>query len=216
MRWALVLAMLAGLAAGSASAQEDNLHIAERSPDSHGATTATGMTKGLDRTAAVLATQKATASRIAHFDVAWPIDGPEYKALGGWGIILVTAVVADPAELPLKRTYIHRDQSDFDLIPIASRQTSVDPRSQLAGQVGAYRQDIFYLAPAALLLKDGALWADFAVNRQRFVIALLPLNQPEALRGASGVGMPEVAAVKRLFEREFRGFDGIEIFAFAP
>src|SRR6266481_3680406 len=45
-------------------------------------------------------------SRIAEFDVAFPIDAAEYASFGKFGVILVSALSHDASELPLAKVYV--------------------------------------------------------------------------------------------------------------
>lgn len=205
------LAVAATLAWTGAAAQ-DEVHIAYDAPTSYGATSAESVLAGMDQTAARLEAMNATGSRTTQHDVAWPHTPAEPKALGGWTIVLVSAVTADPAELPLAKVYLHLDGSDVVLRPLATRQVRLDPTSRLAMRVGTFREDAFFLAPVAGLLKNGEMRVDFAAHRTGFVLGILPLaSVPDFViaGAASPMGEPQPDAVATMLRREYVGFDGL-------
>src|SRR5262245_28898763 len=61
----------------------------------------------------------APVPRIGFYDVAHPADSQEYLDLGGNAVMLLTVLVQDKAELPLKRVYIEVAGEEVELQLIA-------------------------------------------------------------------------------------------------
>jgi hypothetical protein len=212
VRWSVALA-IAGSLACTAAARQDDGHLTLSSPTSHGATSAASILTGMDSTAAKLEAMNATGSRTTEHDVTWPLTPAEQKALGGWTIVLVSAVAADPSELPVTRAYLHLQGSDVVLRPLAVRRVTLDPNSRLAQRVGLYRADSFYLAPISALLKAGDMRVDFAAHRTGFILGELPLEAPDFVTAAARARLrePQTDAVATMLQREYVGFDGLTL-----
>jgi hypothetical protein len=60
------------------------------------------------------------APRTAIIDFAWPQDEAEYRALGKYILVFVSAVSQEADELPLKRVYVENNTGDIALEKIAS------------------------------------------------------------------------------------------------
>jgi hypothetical protein len=184
-----------------------------KNPASTGAVTPDDMSKRLELTAeSVKKLNPSGAPRAAQFDFAWAQDEDEYKALGKYTVVLVSAVSRDEKELPLKRVYI-RDKWNKETVleKISSERRDVPKDSLAHSMLGAYREDSFYLAPAGLMKGEGEVVADFAVNRMGFRLYNLPGTPPdfvEADRHATPAknAKPDPKALKALLEREYSGF----------
>lgn len=191
-----------------------------KNPVSTGAVTPDDMSKRLEKTAeSVKKANPSGAPRAAQFDFAWAENEEEYKALGKYVVVLVSAVSRDEKELPLKRVYI-RDKwnKEISLEKISSERRDVPKDSLAYSMLGAHREDSFYLAPAGLMKTEGDVVADFAVNRSGFRLYSLPGTPPdfvEADRHATPAknAKPDPKALKAMLEREYSGFklpDGLQ------
>jgi hypothetical protein len=151
------------------------------------------------------------AARTGIIDFAWPQDEAEYKALGKYIVVLISAVSQSADELPLKRVYIDNDSGETTLEKIASVRRDVPQKSPVFAMLGPYREDSFYLAPAGAMMRKGTVVADFAVRRSGFRLYELP-GAPPAFVKADRDPMPafdakvDPAALKALVEREYTGF----------
>ena len=161
----------------------------------------------LEEMAVGLAESGRQAERIATFDIAWPADSQEYRAMGKYGIVLLGAVSAQQHELPMRRTYLRVDGVDIPLFKLASFPRRVDS-VRLRMTVGAYREDSFYLIPARATRRTGALLADFAANRLELLLATLPFEAPAFILNDRDIGVvePRADAVIAMMTREYPGY----------
>jgi hypothetical protein len=151
------------------------------------------------------------AARTAIIDFAWPSNETEYKALGKYVVVLVSAVSQSADELPLKRVYVENDSGDITLEKIASIRRDVPQKSQVFAMLGPYREDSFYLAPAGSMMRKGAVMVDFAVRRSGFRLYELPGTPPAFVKADRNPmpafdGRPDPKALKTLLEREYTGY----------
>lgn len=204
---------LASLLAVACFAAVAHTQTLTKNPEATGAVTPEDMTKRLEQTAD--RTRKISPSgapRAAQFDFAWPQDEDEYRKLAKHVIVLVSVVVRDEKELPLKRVYIRNKWNrEFPLDRIASERRGVAQGSLTHSVLGAYREDGFYLAPAGLMKGEGEVVADFAANRTGFRLYNLPGTPPDFIeadrRSMPAPGArPEPKALKAILEREYAGF----------
>lgn len=191
-----------------------------KNPASTGAVTPDDISKRLEQTAeSVKKMNPSGAPRAAQFDFAWAESEEEYKALGKYVVVLVSAVSRDEKELPLKRVYI-RDRWNKEILleKISSERRDVPKDSLAYSMLGTHREDSFYLAPAGLMKGEGEVVADFAANRTGFRLYSLPGTPPdfvEADRHATPAknAKPDPKALKAILEREYSGFklpDGLQ------
>ena len=154
----------------------------------------------------------AALSRIAEFDVTFPIDATEYKNFGKYGVILVSALSHDASELPLARVYVQVGGSTVELQRVVSIRRELGPNSIAGAEYGRYREDAFYLLPVGALLGDFTLLADFAVHRSGFVLTKGPLALPDFIKADLTLSntdpgpLPSANAFVALFKREYPGF----------
>lgn len=191
-----------------------------KNPASTGAVTPDDISKRLEQTAeSVKKMNPSGAPRAAQFDFAWAESEEEYKALGKYVVVLVSAVSRDEKEFPLKRVYI-RDKWNKEIVleKISSERRDVPKDSLAYSMLGTHREDSFYLAPAGLMKGEGEVVADFAANRTGFRLYSLPGTPPdfvEADRHATPAknAKPDPKALKAILEREYSGFklpDGLQ------
>jgi hypothetical protein len=213
----LLACSVAALACMASAALAQSL---SKNPAATGAVTPDDMTRRLEQSAARLKSSNPSGvPRAAQFDFAWAQDEAEYKALAKYVIVLVSAVSKDASELPLKRVYI-RDRWNHETVleRISSERRDVAKGSLTHSMLGVYREDSFYLAPAALMKGEGDVVADFAANRTGFRLYNLPGSPPdfiEADRHAmpAGGAKPDPKALMAMLEREYAGFklpDGLQ------
>jgi hypothetical protein len=145
------------------------------------------------------------ADRLAAYDAACPASPEERRALGANCVILVSAVSANAAELPLSRVYLHPDAGDdTELRRLADFASDIPQGSPLQATVGDHRIDAFYLAPLTALAKPGAILIDFATARTGFKVGALPLRMADASAGRASE--PDPAALAAFIRREYPGW----------
>jgi len=149
-----------------------------------------------------------TLSRVTFYDVAQPVDTPEYVALGGQTVLLVTALAQDRDELPLKRAAIRYAGREIELRLVSSvLSQQVTSSSQATKVFGPYRADALYLLPLHLKFEEADLIVDFAKNRTGLrvgqVSGLLTAGKDENLDLPES---PSEAALKALIKREYPKF----------
>jgi len=152
------------------------------------------------------------AARTAIIDFAWPQDEAEYKALGKYVVVLVSAISQSADELPLKRVYIDNDSGETTLEKIASIRRDVPQKSPVFALLGPYREDSFYLAPAGFMMRKGSVLVDFAVRRAGFRLYDLPGTPPAFVKADHDPmpafdAKPDPAALRALVDREYTGFE---------
>jgi hypothetical protein len=119
----------------------------------------------------------------------------------------------DAAELPLRRVYFRTPARDLQLSVLATRVSTVpDPSIQVIETFGRHRVDSIFLFPLHLRASGGELLADFARNRDGFVLTRFPLegdasleNLPIAAPASPG---PPAPALAEFIDREIPLFRG--------
>jgi hypothetical protein len=145
-------------------------------------------------------------SRYAAFDMAFPRDEDEYYRLGKNGVILISAVTQDAAELPLARVTIRNGDTltELKLLASGNRETADDVQAMF----GSHRQDAIYLVPLDQVKRGATLECDFAIARQGFVLARLRDPEPYFIRADSGRKsgpQPSARLLQALISREYPG-----------
>ena len=149
--------------------------------------------------------------RAAIIDFSWPQNEAEYRALGKYIIVFVSAVSHEADELPLKHVYVESDGRQVSLQKIASVRSDVPRSSPVHAALGPFREDAFYLAPAGSMMRKGLVLVDFATRRSGFRLYELPGSPPDFVRAdrapmpAPGAE-PDQNALKAMVEREYTGF----------
>lgn len=151
--------------------------------------------------------QYAPVPRVAFYDITYPATAEEYRALDGYGLLLVTVITQDPKEVPLARVSLvsGRQAHTFQLVssvlsPVGDTGVSI--------VLGSTRFDALYLLPMHLRRESGQLLVDFATNRRGFVLGkfpLEPLDDDLPTDPPSGPHPPP-GAFGRLVERELPAF----------
>ena len=196
-----VIATLAATVALAGAAPQTN-HVIRRDPDTSRPTTAADTAARLVAIAEDVRSKGQSAPRIAIYDVAWPRTLPEYEAVGRNGILQVTVVVADRAELPVRSVYLHTHAGDAILKALAAVNSIAPVGSPIRG-VGLFRQDSYYLLPITLARQPGAILVDFAQHRAGFQLDSLPLGPPAYADDASDPRPIDRRAVNDFLTREF-------------
>ncbi len=148
--------------------------------------------------------------RIALYDIVYPKDAKEYADLDSHAVLLLTVLVQDQAELPLKKVYVLLDGQQVELHQfkqVLSKQSSGN--SAAVKTFGAYRMDALYLVPINLRMKPSDLVVDFAQNRQGMKVATFDSPLPPALaalpaKTPTGISIQE--ALEIFVKREFPTF----------
>ena len=151
--------------------------------------------------------------RYVLFEISYPLDETEYRAVGKTAVVLTVAVSRNADELPLRRVYTRAASQDVDLQKLGSRRSELPAAWMTRGVVGPYREDAFYLAPLGPLLRENLLICDFAKNRSGFLINRAPLDAPafiRADRARDSADKPAEGAVRALIERDYPGFGILE------
>ena len=184
--------------------------ISARGPATQDAVTPQDIDQRLEKRAAEIREMAPQgADRYVLFDLAFPADQAEYRAVGKQALILIAAVSKQADELPLRRVYTLIGDNAFECRRLGSRRAELPSGSLARAVVGRYREDAFYLAPVGPLLSASVLMCDFARNRNGFVINRAALEPPDFIRAdrqADAAAKPDDTAVRALVEREFPGF----------
>lgn len=161
--------------------------------------------------AAIKYQANAPIPRAVLYDIGYPHNDQEYAALDGNAIILITALVQDREELPIKRIYVMIDGKDIELKPI-KQVLSEQPatRNQVAKTFGAFRMDALYLLPVHLRMKPADLLVDFAKNKMGYKIAVFgtPVSADVSklvMKTPTGAG-PSNQVLDEFIKREFPSF----------
>lgn len=202
-------AVLAATRAARVSAQ-----VNRREPGSQGAVTPAEIDRRLEQRAAeIRRVAPQGGDRYVLFDLAYPHDDAEYRAVGKSALVFLAALSRISGELPLRRVYTRVGKQEIELRKLGSRRSEL-PQSSVAGQlVGRFREDGFWLAPVGPLLREHLLLCDFAKNRTGFVINRGPFEPPDFIRADRArekAEKPQDPAVKAFAEREYAGFGLIE------
>jgi hypothetical protein len=205
-----------GLAAVLAAAGPSWLaaQINRREPDPQGAVTPADIDRRLEeRIAEIRRIAPQGGDRYVLFDLAYPQDEAEYRAVGKSALVFLAALSRNIDELPLHRVYTRVDRQEIELRKLGSRRSELPPSSVARQVIGRFREDGFWLASVGPLLRENALLCDFARNRTGFVINRAPFEPPDFIRADRArdkAEKPQDAAVRAFAEREYAGFGLIE------
>jgi hypothetical protein len=90
--------------------------------------------------------ENANAPRIALADLAYPRTQDEFVAMGGFGLLLVTALSHDPAELPIAKV-VSEIRDEAVELPLVASRVGQPPNAQIPSVFGKSRFDGVYLFP---------------------------------------------------------------------
>lgn len=186
------------------------VHVETRDPDGAGPTNSTQITEALEDIGRRMAAMKAQGPRTGRYDLVLPASPDEYEVLGGYGALVVSVVVADPAELPLKRVYIHNARGDFELTRAAERQIELPQSSSLRATVGSHRGDELYILPALVKSWGGDVMIDFGANRDGFRIGVMEARVPDSIAPlvTTPTKISDWNKFKAFVQREYPGLFG--------
>jgi hypothetical protein len=202
-----VVALLAAIAGRSSSLRAQ---VNSRGPATQDSVTPQDIDLRLERRAAEIKRMAPQgADRYVLFDLSFPVDAAEYRAVGKTALVLIVAVSRKTDELPLRRVYARAGTNEVDAQRLGSRRSELPPKSLARAVVGRYREDAFYLAPVGALLRENMLIGDFAKNRLGFVINRAAFDPPDFIL-ADGerdvAGKTDATALNAFVEREYPGF----------
>ena len=115
-----------------------------------------------------------STDRVVRDDIAFPANEAEYKNLGKHAILLLAAVTHDPAELPIARVYLEKEEGVIELQKIGSLLCRTPRGSAVERVLGPYRENAFYLLPISSYFQKAKLVIDFARNRSGFQLIQFP------------------------------------------
>jgi len=148
--------------------------------------------------------------RFVLYDIGYPKDAKELADLDGHAVLLLSVLVQDQSELPLKKVYVLLDGQQVELHQfkqVLSKQQSAD--SVPVKTFGAYRMDALYLLPMYLRTKPSELMVDFAQNREGLKVATFGTPLPAALAALpikTPTGINIQNALEVFVKREFPSF----------
>lgn len=154
----------------------------------------------------------ALPGRLVVVDIAYPSSKTEFEAMGGFTLMLLSAVAHDPNELPFKRAFLRSGQNTQDLRAVKTRQTVLPASETQVGKVfGQHRFDALYLLPIRATRLRGDVVVDFATKRSNFRVWSFPA--PNASRALppnidleAEPRTPDPNAVRMMAQREFPVF----------
>ena len=149
----------------------------------------------------------ARAARIALADVAYPVAQDELDALGGYAVILVTAVSHDSRELPIDRVEVRSGARVSKLIEVGSRK-SLLADARLAEVFGQFRHDAIYLIPVWATQTNSNVTVFVGGGVYPLAVLAFPLPSgeetlPPGLVFKGDVRAPKPDALRAMVEREF-------------
>jgi hypothetical protein len=218
LHWSRRRIVASGALAAAFSAGRPSLvlaqHLTRAGPTSQNPVTPEAIDQRLDaRAAEIRRVAPQGGDRYVLFDLAYPQDEAEYRAVGKSAVVFLAALSRNADELPLRRVYTRVGKQEIELRRLGARRSEL-PQGSVAGQVvGRFREDTLWLAPLGPLLRENALLCDFARNRTGFVLNRTPLEPPDFIRADRVRDKAEKlqdAAVKAFAEREYAGFGLIE------
>lgn len=165
--------------------------------------------KRIDLAAADLQ-QYAPVPRIGLFDIAYPADEEEYKALNGYAVMLLTVLSQRADELPPKRAFVRIGNEILELVLISSVFSKTELTELTTKVFGENRWDGLFLFPVYLERDAQELLMDYAKNRDGFVLTKFKPQKLESLNKYSftkpSSAKPNLDALLKIISREFPGF----------
>ena len=90
--------------------------------------------------------EAAILPRIALADLTYPRTQDEFVAMGGFGLLLVTALSHDPAELPVAKV-VSEIRGEAVELPLVASRVGQPPNAKIPNVIGKARFDGIYLFP---------------------------------------------------------------------
>ena len=152
----------------------------------------------------------APVPRIVLYDIGFPDDQQEYKALDGNAVILLTAISQEREELPLQRVYVSDGAQQVELKLLKLVLAELPGTDNASKTFGRFRADALYLFPMSLRVKDADLIVDFQKNRAGFKITSLNTALPDDISRMmvvkpTGAG-PSQSVLETFIKREYPTF----------
>ena len=191
-------------------AAQDTTHIVSDAKWHRGAVDNAYMNRQIEQ-AAEEYKQYAPIVRIAFYDIGFPKDKAECEGLGGYGILLITALSQDGSELPVKRAYVASGGKEIELTKLNDLYIKVPTTdSQIVKTFGQYRVDSLYLFPVYARSLAGELRVDFSANRNGMKVAAFDGSTPDGLKflpmTKPSVAKPGDAALTAFLKREYPAY----------
>lgn len=149
--------------------------------------------------------------RMALYDIGYPLNDQESTSPDGNAVILVTALVQEEEELPLKRVYVLADGKEIDLKSIRQVLSKQSVANSISAKTfGAFRVDMLCLLPLYLRMKSADLILDFAKNKSGFKVVTFgtpvsPEVRKLSVKIPTGVG-PSAQVLDEFVKREYPSF----------
>ena len=177
-------------------------HVVRPGSTSQTPVTTDGMWQRI-RGAAQQYAQYAPVPRMAFNDVTYPATVDEFRALNGYGLMLITVMTQDANEVPLARVVLNSTDGTHVFELLGSIRSPVDDAA-IARVLGNTRYDALYLFPVHLRQASGELLVDFAANRTGFVLTRFPLPPLDIQLPADppSAAAPPAAALQAMLRRE--------------
>ncbi|MEA2989974.1 MAG: hypothetical protein QOG83_2685 [Alphaproteobacteria bacterium] len=152
------------------------------------------------------------ALRVPFFKISYARNVNEFAALRRYSVMLLTVLSQKSEELPIKNVYVRANGKDVSLTKVSNWRSDV-AKDMLAYKVyGPYREDGFYIIPTGMMMRDGQMLVDFAVNRYGLVMLQLPgTAAPEATKNFKNLdpdpnSKPDLKALQAYIQYKFPGF----------
>lgn len=142
----------------------------------HAPTTEDWILKTLEETASEIPAN-AFAPRIALADVTYPRSQRELDAMGGFALVLVTAVSHESGELPIAKVEIVSGDRSANLVEVTARK-SLMPEGKAARAFGRYRVDAIYLMPVFATRNPGIVTVFLGRGALRLRVLEFPISSP--------------------------------------
>ena len=143
---------------------------------------------------------RSAVQRIALADIAYPANADENQKLGGFTLLIVTAVTHEAAELPPRVRFRHSG-GELMLPVLMSRLGTLDA-PDFRGVFGAHRFDGLYAIPIQATQTDGAVLVNFEAVAREFRPLEFPSDLPAGIEPISPTE-PDMATLRSFAEREF-------------
>jgi hypothetical protein len=145
--------------------------------------------------------------RAAFFDMAYPANAAEYDSLEGHALLLLSCIVQDSIEIPPKRLYVTKDDTEYELDHIMTMLYEIpDTNYTIISVFGKYRSDSIYLFPIRLRSAGSELYMDYKLNRNAFRITVFDDSDPlnfTYLKEYNYTTKPDTTYVLKFMFREF-------------
>lgn len=153
------------------------------------------------------------AARVVFGDVTYPRSQEELTGMGGFALLLVTAVTQDGSELPVDRVEVQIADKVQRLNLLSSRRRTLE--GQRAGVLGAFRLDAVYLLPTFVTRYPATVTAYLGGGRYPLEILRFPAAadaMPPGLNFDVNPSQPNLDAIRRLLDEELPvvGSSGLE------